>query len=95
MCPHKGPPVVPGNEPPVTVTKKTTPSRVSDHFKGIYGLQDQHDHALRPPQGGGAIGALLNIVLQPRPLVVLGLNVWMGTAAGADELVEIPTDARA
>ena len=29
-------------------------------------------------------------VLQPRPLVVLGLNVWMGTAAGADELVEIP-----
>ena len=29
-------------------------------------------------------------VLQPRPLVVLGLNVWMGTAAGADELVEVP-----
>ena len=25
--------------------------------------------------------------LQPRPLIVLGLNVWMGT--GADELVEI------
>ena len=41
----------------------------------------------------GDIGALLNRVLQPRPLVVLGLNVWMGTAAGADELVEIPTDA--
>jgi len=32
----------------------------------------------------GAIGALMNIVLQPRPLVVLGLNVWMGTDAGAD-----------
>jgi hypothetical protein len=28
----------------------------------------------------------MNRVLQPRPLVVLGLNVWMGTAAGADEL---------
>ena len=36
----------------------------------------------------------MNRVRQPRPLVVLGLNVWMGTAAGADELVEIPTDAR-
>ena len=35
----------------------------------------------------------MNIVLQPRPLIVLGLNVWMGTDAGADELVEIPTDA--
>ena len=35
----------------------------------------------------------MNIVLQPRPLVVLRLKVWMGTAAGADELVEIPTDA--
>ena len=35
----------------------------------------------------GAIGALMNRVLQPRPLVVLGLNVWMGTAAGADELL--------
>ena len=35
----------------------------------------------------------MNIVHQPRPLVVLGLNVWMGTSAGADELVEIPTDA--
>ena len=32
----------------------------------------------------------MNIVLQPRPLLVLGLNVWMGTDAGADELVEIP-----
>ena len=32
----------------------------------------------------------MNRVLQPRPLVVLGLNVWMGTTAGADELVEIP-----
>jgi len=36
----------------------------------------------------GAIGALMNRVLQPRPLAVLGLNVWMGTAAGADELVQ-------
>ena len=34
----------------------------------------------------GAIGALMNRVLQPHPLLVLGLNVWMGTAAGADEL---------
>jgi len=34
----------------------------------------------------GAIGALMNRVLQPRPLVVIGLNVWMGTAARADEL---------
>jgi hypothetical protein len=33
----------------------------------------------------GAIGALLNRVRQPRPLIVLGLNVGMGTAAGADE----------
>ena len=24
----------------------------------------------------------MNRVLQPRPLIVLGLNVWMGTAAG-------------
>jgi len=32
----------------------------------------------------------MNRVLQPRPLVVLGLNVWMGTAAGADDLVEVP-----
>ena len=39
----------------------------------------------------GAIGALMNIVLQPRPLLVLGLNVWMGTDAGADELVEVPS----
>ena len=31
----------------------------------------------------GAIGALMNRVLQPRPLVVRGLNVWMGTAAGS------------
>ena len=29
----------------------------------------------------------MNRVVQPRPLVVLGLNVWLGTAAGADELV--------
>ena len=41
----------------------------------------------------GAIGALMNRVHQPRTLVVLGLNAGMGTAAGADELVEIPTDA--
>ena len=37
----------------------------------------------------GAIGALMNRVLQPRRLVVFGLNVLMGNAAGADELVEI------
>ena len=37
--------------------------------------------------GIGAIKALMNRVRQPRPLVVRGLNVWMGTAAGADELV--------
>ena len=37
----------------------------------------------------GAIGALMNRVRQPHPLIVLGLNVWMGTAAGADELVGI------
>ena len=37
----------------------------------------------------GAIGALMNRVRQPRPSIVLGLNVWVGTAAGADELVEI------
>ena len=36
----------------------------------------------------------MNRVLQPRPLIVLELNVWMGTAAGADELVEIPADVR-
>jgi hypothetical protein len=33
----------------------------------------------------------MNRVRQPRPLVVLGINAWIGTAAGADELVEIPT----
>ena len=32
----------------------------------------------------------MNRVHQPRPLVFHGLNVWMGTAAGADELVEVP-----
>ena len=32
----------------------------------------------------------MNRVHQPRTLVVLGLNVGMGTAAGADELVEVP-----
>ena len=31
----------------------------------------------------------MNRVSQPRPLVVLGPNVWMGTAAGADELVDL------
>jgi hypothetical protein len=35
----------------------------------------------------------MNRERQPHPLIVLGLNVWMGTAAGADELVKIPTDA--
>ena len=37
----------------------------------------------------------MNRVLQPRPLVVLGLNVWMGTAAGTDELVEVPYHVQA
>ena len=35
----------------------------------------------------------MNRVRQPRTLFVLGLNAEMGTAAGADELVEIPTGA--
>ena len=35
----------------------------------------------------------MNRVHQPRTLVVLGPNAGMGTAAGADELAEIPTDA--
>ena len=35
----------------------------------------------------------MNIVRQPHTLLVRGLNAGMGTAAGADELVEIPTDA--
>ena len=38
----------------------------------------------------GAIGALMNRVRQPRKMVALGLNAEMGTAAGADELVEVP-----
>ena len=38
----------------------------------------------------GAIGALRNRVHQPRTLLVLGHNAGMGTAAGADELVEVP-----
>ena len=32
----------------------------------------------------------MNRVQQPRTLLVLGLNARMSTAAGADELVEIP-----
>ena len=43
-----------------------------------------------PLEAIGAIGALMNRVRQPRTLVVLGLNAEMGTAAGADELVEVP-----
>ena len=35
----------------------------------------------------------MNKLRQPRTLIVLGLNAGMGTAAGADELVEIPTGA--
>jgi len=31
----------------------------------------------------------MNIVRQPHTLLVRGLNAGMGTAAGADELVEI------
>ena len=38
----------------------------------------------------GAIGALMNRVHQPRTLLVRGRNAGVGTAAGADELVEIP-----
>ena len=57
------------------------------------GLRDQKLRDHPSFWGVGAIGALMNIVPQPRPLFVLGLNVWMGTDAGADELVEIPTDA--
>jgi len=41
----------------------------------------------------GAVRALMNIVHQPRTLLVLGLNAGMSTAAGTDELVEITTDA--
>jgi hypothetical protein len=37
----------------------------------------------------------MNRVHQPRTLLVLGLNAGMGTAAGADELVEILTDVNA
>ena len=37
-----------------------------------------------------AIGALMSRVQQPRTLLVLGLNAGMSTAAGADELVEVP-----
>ena len=44
----------------------------------VSGLADSSREALVCPFG--AIGALMNRVLQPRPLVVLGLNVWMGTA---------------
>jgi len=32
----------------------------------------------------------MNIVHQPRTLLVRGRNTGMGTAAGADELVDIP-----
>ena len=35
----------------------------------------------------------MNRVQQPRTLLVRGLNAGMSTAAGADELVEILTDA--
>ena len=37
----------------------------------------------------------MNRVHQPRTLLVLGLNAGMGTAAGADELVEIRTETHA
>ena len=33
----------------------------------------------------------MNRVQQPRTLTVLGLNAGMSTAAGADELVEVPS----
>ena len=35
----------------------------------------------------------MNRVHSPRTMLVLGLNAGMGTASGADELVEIPPDA--
>jgi hypothetical protein len=35
----------------------------------------------------------MNRVQQPRTLLVLGHTARMGTVVGADELVEIPTDA--
>ena len=67
--------------------------QISEEPAGFGGVEDR----LRSDPARytiGAIGALMNRVLQPHPLLVLGLNVWMGTAAGADGLVEIPTDAR-
>ena len=42
----------------------------------------------------GAIGALMNRVRQPRPLVVLGLNVWMGTARLTDPVLEAEARAK-
>ena len=67
--------------------QESTPERIS-HWKGTCKVTwkgNPNSHFAI-----GAIGALMNRVLQPRPLVVRGLNVWMGTAAGADELVDVP-----
>jgi hypothetical protein len=47
-----------------------------DQPLGIHGVSGNEAASERKI---GAIGALMNRVLQPRPLVVLGLNVWMGT----------------
>ena len=70
------------------------PIRVPPHSNFLLSISRATDESFRSFRFScaiGAIGALLNIVLQPRPLVVLGLNVWMGTAAGADELVKVPS----
>ena len=63
--------------------------RVSEHSE----LRPNVPPNLAPFAPIGAIGALMNRVRQPRTLFVLGLNAQMGTTAGADELVEVPTDA--
>ena len=36
----------------------------------------------------------MNRVLQPRPLVVLGLNVWMGTSGAHPDLNELDEEPR-
>ena len=74
--------------PPITRVHVSRTS-LSNLKTGEERIQMNPDRVWSLPTPLGAIGALMNRVLQPRPLVVLGLNVWMGTAAGADELVEI------
>ena len=58
----------------------------------VNSLKTLDSHSFRLRDAVGAIGALMNRVQQPRKLLVRGLNAGMGTAAGADELVEILTD---